>query len=312
MTVCVNGHDNEDNFKFCKECGTAVNSETVDLGRALHLTLNLEPPIHSRGSVFFRFFLALILQIISMFIGIGVYFAVIGAWFGALFTGKVPEGIHKFVSRWLDYQTRISAYSNLLTARHPGYSMTPKADCELTTRVANGPMNRLAVFFRILLAFPAALLSVVGVFGMQLLVIVMWFSALFTTKTPRVLHQAVAALLRYQARYSAYYFLLSPEQPWHGLYGDVKQASDEALSTSATSSVPQWCLTKGARRTITIAIILGVFSYIGFVILLGGLAANVAQYEYFCMDSMGNITSTISVFPMNCDSGSLLYQTPIR
>jgi len=312
MTACANGHANEDNVKFCQECGIAVSSGTADLGRALHLTVSLEPPIHSRVSVFFRVFLAIIPQIISMFIGIAVYFAVIGAWFSALFTGKVPDGIHRFVAQWVDYQAKISAYSNLVTARHPGYSLTPRADSELTTSVANGPMSRPAVFFRVILVFPAALLNVFGIFGMQLMVIVMWFSALFTTKAPRSLHQATAAMIRYQTRYAAYYFLLSPEQPWHGLYGDVKdELQQEAAASIATPTPPsQWRLTKGARRAITVSTILGVVFYIGFVVLLQVVMANVVQYEYFCMDSMNNITSNISLFPMHCDSESILYKMP--
>ncbi len=312
MSVCANGHVNEDNVKFCQECGNAVTGAAADSGRALHLNVSLEPPKQSRISVFFRFFFSIIPIIISAVIGVAVYFAVIGAWFSALFTGKVPEGIHRFVAQWVGYQARVSAYSNLVTAHHPGYSVTPRADNELTTSVAHGPMSRSAVFFRVILSVPAALLNVAGIFGMQLMVIVMWFCALLTTKTPRSLHQATAALLRYQTRYAAYYFLLTPDQPWHGLYGDSKDEAQEETGSAETAPLTQWRLTKGARRAVTASMILGVVLYIGFVTLMGVFMGNIVQYEYFCADAMGNLTSNLSLFPMQCDSGSGLYKLPIR
>ena len=312
MSVCTNGHVNEDNVKFCQECGIAVTGASADSGRSLHLIVSLEPPVHSRISVFFRFFLSIIPIIISAVIGIAAYIAVIGAWFGALFTGRVPEGIHNFVAQWVDYQARVSAYSNLVTARHPGYSMTPRVDNELITSVAHGPMSRSAVFFRAILSVPAALLNVAGIFGMQLMVVVMWFCALLTTKTPRSLHQATAALLRYQTRYAAYYFLLTPDQPWHGLYGDAEDKVQDETGSLPTVPPTQWRLTKGARRAVTASMILGVVLYIGLVVLMGAVMSNMVQYEYFCVDSLGNLTSNISLLPLNCDAGSDLYKLRIN
>lgn len=44
------------------------------------------------------------------------------AWFAAVFTGHVPDGLHNFLAGLLRWSTRVNAYVLLLTDRYPPFS----------------------------------------------------------------------------------------------------------------------------------------------------------------------------------------------
>ena len=48
--------------------------------------------------------------------------AIIIAWFAALFTGRVPAGLHNFIASWLRYATHVYAYLFLLADPYPPFS----------------------------------------------------------------------------------------------------------------------------------------------------------------------------------------------
>src|SRR5438105_2279656 len=75
----------------------------------------------SRLTVFFRLLLAIPLAIWVELWGIAVCLAVFVAWFGALFTGRVPARIHNFVARFLRAQTHLTAYVFLLADPWPPF-----------------------------------------------------------------------------------------------------------------------------------------------------------------------------------------------
>jgi hypothetical protein len=55
---------------------------------------------------------------------IGVFFAVIGAWFAILFTGHYPRGLFDYVEGVFRWQTRVWAYAIILiTDRYPPFSL---------------------------------------------------------------------------------------------------------------------------------------------------------------------------------------------
>lgn len=79
-------------------------------------------------------------------------------WFAALFTGRLPQGTADFLLGYLRWSTRVYAYESLLTDQYPPFEL---ADCDYPVRVAASPgsLNRVAVFFRFLLAIPAGFLG---------------------------------------------------------------------------------------------------------------------------------------------------------
>ena len=79
------------------------------------------------------------------------------AWFAALFTGRVPAGLHDFNAGFLRYSTRVTGYLFLLANPWPPFS----AAAAVSDRRPDRPpreQSRLTVFFRILLAIPALIL----------------------------------------------------------------------------------------------------------------------------------------------------------
>jgi len=84
-----------------------------------------------------------------------------------------------------------------------------------------GRLNRLAVFFRLLLVIPAWLVSGILLYGaVAVMVPVGWLTALIGGGLPASLHQALAAVLRYLSRLEAYLFMVVPTYP-SGVFGDT-------------------------------------------------------------------------------------------
>ena len=78
-------------------------------------------------------------------------FVVVIAWFAALFTGRVPDGLHNFIAGYLRYCARVHAYGAILANPFPpfGAGGTYPVDLEIDPPV---PQSRLTVLFRIILA----------------------------------------------------------------------------------------------------------------------------------------------------------------
>jgi Domain of unknown function (DUF4389) len=94
------------------------------------LTLDLRYPDAERdlmrGMPLVKWLLAIPHFIVLFFLSIGVFVAVVIAWFAILFTGSYPRGLFDFVvgvQRWF---VRVSAYAVLLTTdRYPPFRLAP-------------------------------------------------------------------------------------------------------------------------------------------------------------------------------------------
>ena len=67
----------------------------------------------SRLTVFFRLLLAIPHFIWLALWGIAAWIAGVIAWFAALFTTRVPGGLHDFLARYVRYQVHVFAYLSL-------------------------------------------------------------------------------------------------------------------------------------------------------------------------------------------------------
>jgi hypothetical protein len=133
-------------------------------------------------------------------------------WLVTLILGRLPRPFHRFFSAYLRYQTHVNAYVLLVSNLFPGF--TGKAgsypvDLELPTEPERH--NRWGVFFRGLLAFPAAFLAWSLSGAAVLAVCGAWFVSLILGRMPRGLRDLIAYSLRYSCQLSAYlvYFLTS-------------------------------------------------------------------------------------------------------
>src|SRR4249919_4182817 len=79
----------------------------------------------SRLTVFFRALLVIPAIIWLSLWGVVTFLAWIVAWFAALFTGRVPDGLHNFMATYLRYQTHVYAYLFLVADPYPGFTGKP-------------------------------------------------------------------------------------------------------------------------------------------------------------------------------------------
>ena len=309
---------------------TAAPTEPEMVGPArVLLGLDLEPPTQKRATIVFRAILAFPLLFVAAALNYIIEIVGIAAWFAALFTKKVPEGLQTFMTSCLRVVATTTAYSHLLIARWPAVPFDQEDEKWLSLRIDRVEHNRAAVFFRAILAVPAIILQGLLSVGGYLLVMVMWIVGIFTGKTPRSLHQAVCAILRYSTRATAYLFLLTPTQPWHGLFGDEgapaelptlsTEGSDEGnpvaplpFAPPTTAPAPElevqtpvadlptdWGISKGARRGVGAAIGLGALfmaAYLAlFVWLIGSLVPQ-AEARSATVSSYNNTSMTVQTF----------------
>jgi hypothetical protein len=73
-----------------------------------------------------KWFLAIPHYIVLVFLYIGVFFAVIGAWLAIVFTGRYPRAIFDYVEGVIRWQNRVIAYAGILvTDQYPPFRLRP-------------------------------------------------------------------------------------------------------------------------------------------------------------------------------------------
>jgi hypothetical protein len=180
-----------------------------------------DPMPQRRLTVAFRVLLAVphLFLLYWIFLAGGVV-AFIG-WWGALFTGRLPQFAVNFLSGILRWTIRVYAYDYLLTDIYPPFSLDDDPTYPVRVAIPEPQrLNRAAVFFRYFLALPVGLLGAVLIFGAgTLMAFIAWLITLVAGQLPPSLHLAYVAVTRFQARYIGYWWMLTPAYPGR-LYGD--------------------------------------------------------------------------------------------
>jgi hypothetical protein len=167
----------------------------------------------NRLTVFFRLLLAIPLAIWVGIWGIFAYIAVILAWFAALFTGKVPDGLHDFIARFLRATTHLNAYMFLLADPWPPFGGSP-GTYPVDLRVdAAAPQSRLTVFFRGLLSIPAFIVAYVFGGVNRVVALLGWFYCLVVGSMNQGMRDISAWMLKYEMQTYAYAMLLTGRYP---------------------------------------------------------------------------------------------------
>jgi Domain of unknown function (DUF4389) len=188
----------------------------------------------SRLTVFFRLLLSIPHLIWVVLWTILAFFAVVIGWFVALVTGRLPTGLHGFLSRYVRYTTHLGAYLTLVADPYPPFSgdQTYPIDVTLPDPVAQA---RWRTFFRLILAIPQLVIQSVLLGGtnfafrgavnkrstsfsgggglLTAAAFLGWFSSLATGRMPRGLRDAGAYALGYRAQGLAYVLLLTETYP---------------------------------------------------------------------------------------------------
>jgi Domain of unknown function (DUF4389) len=170
----------------------------------------------SRLTVFFRLLLTLPHIVWLMLWGIAAFLAAIAAWFAALFTGRVPDALHRFLSAYLRYDLHVVSFLFLMANPFPGF--TGREGSYPVDVQIDGPerQHRLVTGFRFLLAFPALVVN--SALGTVLFVVAFlgWFASLALGRMPAGLRALGQWPLRYQMETYAYASLLTARYAYSG------------------------------------------------------------------------------------------------
>jgi hypothetical protein len=167
----------------------------------------------SRATVFFRGLLViphvLVLYLWALLAGL----TLIVAWVAALFIGRVPGPLHRFLAAYLRYATRVNAYLLLIANPYPPFSGAEGRGVVDVSVEPASRQGRWKVFFRLLLALPAYLL--INAFQTVNFTIAFlgWFYALFTGRMEPGMQKLNALLLRYEVQAGGYMYLLTDRYP---------------------------------------------------------------------------------------------------
>lgn len=221
------------------------------------------PASQRRWTVLLRLILVTPQFMVVFLLAIGAEFTVFLAWFGALALGRMPGWAYRFVASYFHYLIRVNAYVSLLTDAYPPFAL---GEVDYPVRVQLGPpgrLNRLAVAFRVVLVFPAAVASSLASAGSALFLFASWLAILVLGRQPRALFECIATVLRFSSRYTAYLLLLTPTYPF-GLLGDQAQYSPQVLlygepaAPAAASGSYDFVLSRAARALVVASLLLGV------------------------------------------------------
>lgn len=216
--------------------------------------------MQNRWTVAFRLILAIPHLFWITIVSIGAAFVLVAAWFAALFTGRLPDGMAGFLYRVLRYHVRLLAYLYLLRDDYPPFALRDTT-YPVTVETRPSPLNRLAVLFRIVLALPVLIVVNWLGAGLILVLLVLWFVVLVTGRMPGVPALALGAVLRFEARTYGYVMLLATAYPT-GLYGDPDAPGpvrDDAVELPDTApAATRLTLPTGAKVLVTVCLVLGI------------------------------------------------------
>jgi Domain of unknown function (DUF4389) len=179
----------------------------------VHLVGDAHDLRRSRVMVIFRLPLAIPHFVWLYLWSIAAVVAIFLNWFVTLVAGRPARPFHRFVSRFVRYQLHVYAFVFLAANPFPGFVGAPGSyplDLDLP---GVERQNRWKTGFRILLAFPAAIVSSVLGWSLLICAVLTWFAALVTGSAPWGLRNLSAYALRYAAQLNAYAFLLTDRYP---------------------------------------------------------------------------------------------------
>ena len=187
----------------------------------------------SRVTVFFRLLLAVPHIVWLLLWGIVTVFAVVANWFVTLFRGTPARGLHGFITRYVRYTLHVYAFVYLVANPFPGF--TGEEGLYPIDLVVPEPtrQNRWKTGFRLILAFPAFLVSAALGYGLLVAAVLTWFVALARGAAPWGLRNYSAYALRYQAQVNAYVTLLTDAYPHASPLEGAPEPQDDFAEAAA-------------------------------------------------------------------------------
>ncbi|MEU8922365.1 DUF4389 domain-containing protein [Kitasatospora sp. NPDC048545] len=209
----------------------------------------------NRWTVLLRALLLIPQFVVVWALSVVAFFVTVIGWFGALVLGRLPGFVVDYLTAFVPYETRVTAYLMLTVDRYPPFAFHAP-DYPVQVGLRPGALNRLAVLFRIVLVIPASIVQGLVYAGWWMVAFVVWVVVLVLGRMPQPLYEATTAILRYRLRYEAYLVMLSSAYPKR-LFGD-EPGSEPDGPVSATRPL---VLSGAGRGLLVVFILLGVVSW---------------------------------------------------
>jgi hypothetical protein len=149
-----------------------------------------------------------------VFVLIGALFAIMYSWFVVLFTGKYPEGVHRFVTGAFRWTNRVTAYSFLMTDSYPAFSLDHDEEYPARFDISyEETIARWRPLVHWLLVIPYAIVATILMYFAYLVSFIAFFTILFTKQFPQALFDFNVVALRWQNRSSAYTYWMTERYP---------------------------------------------------------------------------------------------------
>jgi Domain of unknown function (DUF4389) len=197
------------------------------------------PVKQRRLTVAFRGILCIPHSFLLFFLNLAGSVVAFLGWWGALFMGRLPGFAVTYLSGLARWNARYYGYLYLLTDDYPPFKFEDDLAYPVVIAIPPpGRLNRFAVFFRLILAIWANIVSGLVIYGASTIVAFFaWLITLITGRLPRPLHLAFTAVLRFQTRYACYLGMLTSTYPWK-LFGDEPDASTPVTAAPAETGAP--------------------------------------------------------------------------
>lgn len=169
----------------------------------------------NRLTTFFRLIVAIPWLIVATVYQLAALVVVVIAWFAIIIIGRFPEGMYNFVGGVLRFSMRVNGFIYLQTDAWPGFGLSD--DPAYPIRVHFNPpaarQSRLKTLFRIILLVPVMILSYAMSYLLMMIAAVSWLTIVFRGYQPAAIHNALAYVLGWTTRVSAYSSLMRDEYP---------------------------------------------------------------------------------------------------
>jgi hypothetical protein len=155
--------------------------------------------------------------IVLLFVYIGAFFVWIVVWFAILITGRYPRGMFDFLAGTMRWTNRVNAFQYWMTERYPPFSLGDEPDYPVRTRIDYPPDGRIArwrVIVQYILAIPHFIVVGFLFIAEYVVIVIAFFSILFTRKWPRSMFDFTVGIVRWRTRANAYgYFWMTEKYP---------------------------------------------------------------------------------------------------
>ena len=246
--------------------------------------LEIYPPARQRRlTVVLRLILAIPHVLIVAVLGVVAFVVRILGWISALILGRLPLWCGNFLRGYLAYAVRVNGYLWFLVDAYPPFAWNPSHYAIHVEFPPPTRLNRWAVLFRTILAFPIMVLMGFFTAGWGVVAVLIWLIVFFLGRVPRPIFEASAAILRISLRTQAYYLLLTPAY-LKGIWGDSHTATGnwhhEPLDENDEEHEDYSCptrplhLSSGGRNLMIVLLVLGILSYIAQAVVRVVVAAH--------------------------------------